>query len=91
MASGARPVAEPRVFRVFISYASEDLPIAEAIGTCLKVALGDYFAEVNLDKWFLQPGLPFEDQIGAEVSNRGGARGKNNLDEYSRARVGNQK
>jgi hypothetical protein len=43
MAAGAQPGLEPRVFRIFISYASEDLTIAAAIGTCLKVALGDFF------------------------------------------------
>ena len=63
MAAGAQPRIEPRVFRIFISYASEDLPVAAAIGSCLKVALGDFFAEVNLDKWFLQPGLAFKKQI----------------------------
>ncbi len=58
---------EPRIFRIFISYASEDLPIAAAIGNCLKVALGDFFAEVNLDKWFLQPGLAFKKQIESKL------------------------
>ncbi len=67
MAAGAQPGTEPRVFRIFISYASEDLPIAAAIGTCLKTALGDLFAEVNLDKWFLQPGLAFKKQIEAKL------------------------
>jgi hypothetical protein len=65
MAAGAQP--EPRIFRIFISYASEDLPIAAAIGSCFKVALGDFFAEVNLDKWFLQPGLAFKKQIEAKL------------------------
>jgi hypothetical protein len=54
---------EPRIFRIFISYASEDLPIAEAIGKYLKIALGDVFAEINLDKWFLRPGSEFKRQI----------------------------
>jgi TIR domain len=67
MAASTQPVIEPRVFRVFISYASEDLPIAAAIGSCLKVALGDFFAEVNLDKWFLQPGLTFKKQIESKL------------------------
>ncbi len=58
---------EPRIFRIFIGYASEDLPIAEAIGGCFKAALGEFFAEVNLDKWFLQPGLPFKKQIEAKL------------------------
>lgn len=55
--------AGPRIFQVFVSYASEDFSIAEAIGKCLKVALGDVFAEINLDKWFLQPGSEFKKQI----------------------------
>jgi hypothetical protein len=67
MASGEQPRIEPRVFRIFISYASEDLAIATAIGSCLKVALGDFFAEVNLDKWFLQPGLAFKKQIESKL------------------------
>jgi len=67
MAARAQTGVEPRVFRIFISYASEDLPIAAAIGSCLKVALGDYFAEVNLDKWFLQPGLAFKKQIESKL------------------------
>ncbi len=67
MAASAQPGMEPRIFRIFISYASEDLPIAAAIGSCLKVALGDFFAEVNLDKWFLQPGLAFKKQIESKL------------------------
>jgi hypothetical protein len=67
MGSSAQPGIEPRIFRIFISYASEDLPIAAAIGTCLKIALGDFFAEVNLDKWFLQPGLAFKKQIESKL------------------------
>ena len=69
MAAQAQPGGEPRVFRIFISYASEDLPIALAIGGCLKIALGDYFAEVNLDRWFLQPGTPFKKQIESKLHN----------------------
>jgi hypothetical protein len=67
MGASAQPGIEPRIFRIFISYASEDLPIAAAIGTCLKIALGDFFAEVNLDKWFLQPGLAFKRQIESKL------------------------
>jgi hypothetical protein len=67
MAAGAQPQLEPRIFRIFISYASEDYPIAEAIATCLKLALPDLFAEVNLDKWFLQPGLAFKKQIESKL------------------------
>lgn len=67
MATRAPANTEPRVFRIFISYASEDLPIAAAIGSCLKTALGDFFAEVNLDKWFLQPGIAFKKQIESKL------------------------
>jgi hypothetical protein len=67
MGASAQSGIEPRIFRIFISYASEDLPIAAAIGTCLKIALGDFFAEVNLDKWFLQPGLAFKRQIESKL------------------------
>jgi hypothetical protein len=67
MAAGAQPRIEPRIFRIFISYASEDYPIAEAIATCFKLALPDLFAEVDLDEWFLQPGLAFKKQIEAKL------------------------
>src|SRR5215470_12193065 len=55
-------------FRIFISYASEDASIAEAIGKCLKTALlGPYFTEINLDKWFLESGTPFKTQIESRL------------------------
>lgn len=59
------PTSPPtaRRFRIFISYASEDYQIAEAIRKCLTLALGDVFAEINIDKWFLQPGIDFKKQI----------------------------
>jgi hypothetical protein len=63
--SVAKPVA--RKFRVFISYASEDLAIANAIDKCLTLALGDVFAEINIDKRFLQPGTDFKKQIQAKL------------------------
>ncbi|MGA3092155.1 MAG: hypothetical protein ABSD75_26400 [Terriglobales bacterium] len=56
-----------RRFRVFISYASEDFQIAEAIRKCLSLALGEVFAEINIDKRFLQPGLDFRKQIQAKL------------------------
>lgn len=55
--------AEPRILRIFISYASEDLQIAVAIATAFRSALGDVFAEINFDKWFLQAGDEFKKQI----------------------------
>jgi TIR domain len=54
---------EPHVLRIFISYASEDLKIALAIANAFRVALGDVFAEINIDKWFLQAGDEFKKQI----------------------------
>jgi hypothetical protein len=43
MSARALTGIEPRIFRIFISYASEDVAIAAAIGSCLKVALGEFF------------------------------------------------
>jgi hypothetical protein len=60
----AQPTA--RRFRVFISYASEDYPVAEAIRKCLNLALGD-MAEVNIDRRFLQPGIDFKKQIQSKL------------------------
>ena len=70
MGASAQSGIEPRIFRIFISYASEDLPIAAAIGTCLKIALGDFFAEVNLDKWTpaAWPGRSHRDRTQSEAS-----------------------
>src|SRR3954453_1608010 len=67
MAAGISPVIERRVFRIFISYASEDLAIATAVASCFKTALPDFFAEVNLDKDFLEPGSAFQTQIEAKL------------------------
>jgi hypothetical protein len=67
MAAGISPVVERRVFRIFISYASEDLAIATAVASCFKTALPDFFAEVNLDKDFLEPGSAFQTQIEAKL------------------------
>lgn len=52
----------PRRLRIFISHASEDLNLACTIGGCLKNALGD-FPQINLDKWFMQVGKDFRDQL----------------------------
>lgn len=54
---------EPRVSRIFISYASQDLPIALAIANAFRISLGDVFAEINIDKWFLQARDEFKKQI----------------------------
>src|SRR4051794_21446352 len=67
MASRSLEAPQQRVFRIFISYASEDYCIANAIASCLKTALPDLFAEVNLDKEFLEPGSAFQTQIEAKL------------------------
>jgi hypothetical protein len=67
MSTGAIAVPEQKVFRIFISYASEDLAIATAIASCFKTALPDFFAEVNFDKEFLEPGSAFQTQIEAKL------------------------
>jgi hypothetical protein len=55
--------AEPPIIRIFISYASEDRDIAVAVAEALKGALDENFAEINLDKWFMEAGIEFETQI----------------------------
>ena len=67
MGSGNFTVPEQRVFRIFISYASEDLAITAAVASCFKTALPDFFAEVNFDKEFLEPGSAFQAQIEAKL------------------------
>jgi hypothetical protein len=66
LVSPAGQTIPPR-FRIFISYASEDYQIAESIRKCLVLALGDVFAEINIDKRFLQPGSDFRKQIQAKL------------------------
>jgi hypothetical protein len=53
--------APPQVLRIFVSYASEDEDIARAIASGLERALGD--DSVHLDRWFLQAGDPFKQEI----------------------------
>jgi hypothetical protein len=55
--------AEPQILRIFISYASEDLVIATALAKSLRDALGDVFAEIYIDRWFLEAGEEFKKQI----------------------------
>src|ERR1017187_4654872 len=66
---GAKSVRkkEPRILRVFISYASEDLKIAHAIASALAGALPEGFAEICFDKWSLQAGEEFRTQIKAKL------------------------
>jgi len=54
-------------FNIFISYASEDLAIANAVATCFRTALPDLFAVVNIDTEFLDPGTAFQAQIEAKL------------------------
>jgi TIR domain len=54
---------EPPALRIFISYAAEDRDIALAVGEALKGALHEDFAEINLDKWFMEAGVEFATQI----------------------------
>jgi nucleoside 2-deoxyribosyltransferase len=59
--------AEPRILRIFISYASEDLSIAHAVANGLSDALPEGFADVCFDKWFLQAGQEFKKQIESKL------------------------
>jgi TIR domain len=61
--SGPALKAEPAILRFFISYASEDILIATAVAKALREALGGVFAEVNIDRWFLEAGEEFQKQI----------------------------
>ena len=55
--------ADPKQLRIFISYAHEDLPIAAAVSKCLRNALGNVFAVINIDRSFLEAGSDFRVQI----------------------------
>jgi hypothetical protein len=59
--------AEPRILRIFISYASEDLNVALAVARGLSDALPEGFADVCLDKWFLQAGAEFKKQLETKL------------------------
>lgn len=65
--SQPQPQTEPRILRLFISYASEDTVIAVAVAKGLREALGDVFGEVNMDKWFLQAGDVFKKELEAKL------------------------
>ena len=58
---------DPRVFRIFISYASEDKAIATAAASWFRTALPDTFAEVYFDKDFMELGQTFKTQIEAKL------------------------
>jgi hypothetical protein len=61
--TGPTPQAEPAILRFFISYASEDILIATTVAKALREALGEVFAEINIDRWFLEAGEEFQKQI----------------------------
>lgn len=66
--SSPAPTAVPRILRMFISYASEDLQLANAIANGLRSSLGESpFAEVNFDRWSLQAGEQFKKQLAAKL------------------------
>ena len=54
---------DPQMLRIFISYASEDVQIAEAIAREFTHALGTHHANIHLDRWFLQAGDDFKLEI----------------------------
>lgn len=58
---------QPPRLRVFISYASEDCALANAIASGLSNALGE-FAEINYDKWFMQAGEEFREQLAKKLA-----------------------
>lgn len=67
MSANVIDAPEPQILRIFISYASEDVVIATALSKCLRDALGDAFAEISIDRWFLQAGAEFKRQIEATL------------------------
>src|SRR5215475_14686484 len=67
MGSPSQAPTEPRVLRIFISYASEDLAIAKAIATGFSDSLPLGHADVCFDKWFLDAGTPFKLQIESKL------------------------
>jgi hypothetical protein len=66
---GTQPArqTEPRILRIFISYASEDLKIDHAIASGLNDALPAGFSKVCFDKWFLQAGQEFKFELEAKL------------------------
>jgi hypothetical protein len=58
---------EPRILRIFISYASEDLAVAKAIATGFRDSLPVGHSDVCFDKWFLEAGGQFKRQIESKL------------------------
>jgi hypothetical protein len=69
MSAGATRAPKQRMFRIFLSYASEDLTIVTAIASCFKTALPDFFTDVTYDKEFLEPGSPFKTKIESTLQD----------------------
>jgi len=67
MATQPQAQPEPRILRVFVSYASEDILIATAIATAFRDSLPAGFADVCFDKWFMEMGIEFKRQIEAKL------------------------
>ena len=67
MSASAQTAPKQRVFRIFLSYATEDLTIAAAIASCFRTALPEIFAEVTYDREFLEPGSAFKAQIESKL------------------------
>ena len=53
--------------RIFISYASEDGELANAIARVLRDDLG-VFAEINVDRWFMELGKEFRPQLQKKLA-----------------------
>src|SRR5215469_6147223 len=67
MATQSPEQVEPRILRIFVSYASEDLLIAKAIATAFRDSLPAGHADVCFDKWFMEMGIEFKRQIEAKL------------------------
>jgi|HubBroStandDraft_3_1064219.scaffolds.fasta_scaffold17765_2 hypothetical protein len=63
MATQPQVQVEPRILRIFISYASEDSAVAKAIATGFNDSLPAGHTDVCFDKWFLEAGTQFKVQI----------------------------
>lgn len=67
MATKPQAQVEPRILRIFVSYASEDLLIAKPIATAFRDSLHAGYADVSFDKWFMEMGIDFKLQIEAKL------------------------
>jgi hypothetical protein len=59
---------QPKLLRIFISYAHEDIQIANAVCKCLQTVLEGGFAMVNIDVAFLEVGSDYTNQIRARLN-----------------------